>query len=314
MIFLLYGDDVFSSHQKLVAIKNKFLSVCEADNLIIKSADEVTILALPNIFLTQTLLGGKRLIIFKNLLNDAPAELKTSLLDFIKQYELDDTTIVFYESTSFDKRQALYKFLNKPSLSQEFMSLKGMALTNKINQLAASYNLKLIPQIINQLVISSAGDLLSIDNDLKKLSAFAGDKAITLNDVDALLPGNLQLNIFSALESLSKNDYKSFLNVFNQQLENGEDVVKIMGALTYQLRGAVQVFDLQKQGLSAGVIAKKAGLHPFAVSQNLNLVRNLTRDQLVNQYQRLAEIDHKLKTGACAPEDISSLLVIGAST
>ena len=86
MMFLLYGDDAFSSHQKLMAIKNKFLSVCEADNLIIKSADEVTILSLPNIFLTQTLLGGKRLIIFKNLLGDAPADLKISLLDFIKQH------------------------------------------------------------------------------------------------------------------------------------------------------------------------------------------------------------------------------------
>lgn len=313
MIFLLYGEDAFSSHQKLVAIKNKFLVGCEPENLIIKSADELTALKLPNIFLTQTLLGGKRLIIFKNVLSQSLAELKTALLDIIKKPELDDTTVIFYESISFDKRQALYKFLNKPGRSQEFVSLKGMALNKKINEMASGYHLKIAPDIVNQLIISGAGDLVSIDNNLKKLSAFAGEKNLTLDDVDALLPGNLLLNIFSALKSLSENDYKAFLNVFNQQLEKGEDVVKILGAVTYQLRGAIQVFDLQKQGLSANEIAKKAGLHPFAVSQNLSLLKNLTRVKLVNQYQHLVNIDHKLKTGACTPEDIPSLLVIAAS-
>jgi DNA polymerase-3 subunit delta len=313
MILFLYGDDAFSSHQKLMAIKNKFLAVGEPENLIVKSADEINIAKLPNIFMTQTLLGGKRLIIFKHLLSSSSAELKTSLLDILKEQELDETTVVFYESESFDKRQALYKFLDKSSQSQEFVALKGMILNKKINELASTYNLKISPQITNQLVISSAGDLVSIDNDLKKLSAFASSKTLTQDDIEALLPGNLQLNIFSALESLSKKDWRAFLNVFNQQLEKGEDVVKILGALTYQLRGAVQVFDLSARGLSAGEIAKQTGLHPFAVSQTLGLVRNIKREELVEQYQRLVEVDHQLKTGACAPEDIPSLLVVGAS-
>lgn len=310
MIIFLHGEDVFSSHQKLTAIRQRFLAKHRAENLIIKSAEEVTLGSLSNIFLTQTLLGGQRLIIFKNILSLSPVELKTAFLDSLKNQEISDTTIVMYESESFDKRQALYKFLNKPARAQEFLPLKGFALNQQISQLAAQYQLQLSPTILEQLLISSNGDLLSIDNELKKLSAFAQSRPLTPQDISALLPGNLNLNIFSALDALIKQDRRNFLNIFNQQLERGEDVVKILGALTYQLRSAVQVLDLVTRGVDANQIAQRAGLHPFAVKQNLALTRNLKPAQLIDHYQRLVQIDHQLKTGACAPEDIPSRLVV----
>ncbi|MDD5606008.1 MAG: DNA polymerase III subunit delta [Patescibacteria group bacterium] len=313
MMFLLYGEDVLSSRQKLTAIQDKFLATNPPENLLVRSANELTIPKLPNLFLAQTLLGGKRLIVLKNILALSPAEFKTALLELIKPQDFSDTTVIFYESETFDKRQALYKFLNKPRQVQEFLNPTGIVLVRRVGELALGYGLKLTPAIVDQLIVSSQGDLLGIDNDLKKLSAFSQNRTLCETDIAALLPGVLQLNVFSALSALVRKDSRTFLDIFNQQLDKGEDIVKILGALTFQLRGAVQVWELANQGLSAHQIAARVGLHPFAVKQNLALVKGLTKAQLTAQYQCLVAIDHQLKTGACAPENVPVKLVTTAA-
>src|SRR5689334_18133885 len=111
MILFLFGEDSFSSSQKLSAIKSRFLASQDPQNLATYSADQLEQADLSAIFNTVSLWGGQRLIIFRDILAEGTVSLKDSLKEILSG-EIDaNLTIIFWETGTFDRRQSLYKLL-----------------------------------------------------------------------------------------------------------------------------------------------------------------------------------------------------------
>jgi DNA polymerase III delta subunit len=66
----------------------------------------------------------------------------------------------------------------------------------------------------------------------------------------------------------------------------------------YQFRNLLKVGDYYFSGLSDKyAIAKKTKLHPFVVQKNLAQLSQFSLNSLKNIYQKLEEIDYKVKNG-----------------
>ena len=90
-------------------------------------------------------------------------------------------------------------------------------------------------------------DIDRINNELDKLMMLKDEeKEITKNDIDLIVIKKIDDNIFDLIEAIIKKDKKRSLTIYNDIVNYGEEVFKIMISLSNQIRLLLQVKILEK--------------------------------------------------------------------
>lgn len=131
MILFLYGEDTFRSHQKLAQIKAKFIDASLGDtNLSVADcADkDLDYTEITRMVLAMPFLAKSRLVIIKNLLSEGKKKLQEQMIEFLDKIP-ESTVLVIYESEKVDRRMALFKALNKSTISTYEESIPSTMLS-----------------------------------------------------------------------------------------------------------------------------------------------------------------------------------------
>jgi DNA polymerase III subunit delta len=306
MIIFLYGPDSFRSSQKVLEIRQKFLLIDPVGSGL--SVFDYSEKSSKNNFLDvlgiANLLAPKRLVIVKNIISAGTEVEQDSALDYFKKnkylVEDNDLVVVFWESIQPKKSNALYKFLEKNTKSQNFERLSGAKL--------ASWILKRIKELddkasisktaLEKLAVYVGDDLFLLDKEIQKLVNYCDGKIIKDEDVDLLVKANLDSNIFATVDALGSRNKSLALKLLHHHLEGGEDPFYLFSMFIYQFRNLLKIADLKEnQGAGEYEIAKLAKLHPFVVKKSLAQLRNFSWERLVKIYQKLSNLDTAAKTG-----------------
>ena len=310
MLFFLYGEDIFRSTQKLKAIKDKFLiSDSTASGLSIFDYSETEKKeSLTSVLGTGNLLASKRLVIIKRLLSKGDSEEQEELLAYLKKNQESlladkDLVVVFWEDETMKKSHALFKFLESRALgikSQELKKITGL----KLNQWIVERLKELDPQssispaALQKLVLYAGNDMFLLDNEIQKLANFSGGKMISDESVEILVKANLDSNIFNTIDALGMKDKRMALKLLHRHLGQGEDPFYIFSMFLYQFRNLLKVADLgENEGRNEYEISKISKLHPYVVKKSLAQIRHFSFEQLKKIYQKLGNLDLKIKTG-----------------
>jgi DNA polymerase-3 subunit delta len=306
MIIFLYGEDSFRSGQKLLQIKEKFLTSspsgaglsvfdCEEDSFKSRLLD---ILGMPN------LLNPKRLVIVKNLISGAIEADREEVLNYFKKNSRlsgdTDLVVIFFENELPRKTNALFKFLEKNSKSQNFEKLSGTKLNQWVLKRLKELNAKanLTHSALEKLVAFSGENTHVLNSEIQKLVNYCGEKMIEEQDIDDLVSSKISIGIFDTIDALGNNNKKEAARLLHEHLKQGENPFYIFSMFVYQFRNLLKVADLKEKGmLNDYEISKNSGLHPFVVKKSLGQLRNLTFSKLKNIYKNLSELDTKIKTG-----------------
>jgi DNA polymerase-3 subunit delta len=306
MIIFLYGEDDFRSRQKLLQIKDKFLTADPVGSgLSIFDFEEgdfntkpLDVLGMPN------LLNPKRLVIFKNIIASGKETEQKKIFEYLDKNNYlegdENLVVVFFEGSQPKKNNALFKTLEKNAKSQNFEKLSAIKL--------GQWTLKRIKEIdpktsisnsaLEKLAAYSGGDTQALNSEIQKLISFCAGARIEDEDVEKLVSSNLNVSIFETIDALGNNDKKQAARLLHEQLKRGEDPFYIFSMFVYQFRNLLKVADLKERGLANDYeIAKVSGLHPFVVKKSLAQLRSLTFSKLKNVYHELSELDTKVKTG-----------------
>jgi DNA polymerase III subunit delta len=315
MIIFLFGEDVFRSSQKMLEIKNKFLSSDKSGSGLsvfdceepASSADKNIIKSIISALSTANLLAPKRLIISKNLISKSLTEEQEKILKFLKNKkglsEDNDTVLVFWEGEMPKKTNALYKFLesHKEEIKiQNFEKLSGIKLEAWTLKTIKEINpeTKISKTALSRLIAFCSSDNSLLFNEIQKLISYADKEMISEKDVDLLVKANLDSNIFQMVDAIGANNKREALNLLHKHLEKGEDPFYLLSMFFYQFRNMLKISDLTEKGIrSEYEISRITKLHPFVVKKTLAQIRNSTFIKLKNIYQRLGELDMKIKTG-----------------
>jgi len=318
MIIFLYGEDAFRSSQKIKEIKEKFLksdpiasglSVFPARNASRLGRDAggdydgiIGVLSTPN------LLASKRLVIIKRLLSKGTSEEQEKLLEYLEKNKKNltedkDLVVVFWEEETAKKNNALFKFLESRqggAKSQELKKLSGIKLDQWINERLREINPrnKISASALQKLVLYAGSDMFLLDNEIQKLANYANGQMISDEDVEILVKANLDSNIFNTIDALGAKNKKEALKLLHRHLGQGEDPFYILSMFIYQFRNLLKVADLNlNEGRSEQEIAKISKLHPYVVKKSLAQIQRFSFQQLKKIYQKLGEMDLKIKTG-----------------
>ena len=121
-------------------------------------------------------------------------------------------------------------------------------------------------------------------------------KEITRNDIDLIVVKKVDDNIFDLIDAIIKKNKKKSLTIYNEMINYGEEVFKILISLSNQIRLIYQVKVLRNKPDSeiAEILNLKNPRQVYAIRQKIS---SYTKEELLDYLYKLALMDEDLKLG-----------------
>ncbi len=293
MLYFIFGEDNFRSHKYFFEVRNfykdkgaSFFS-CDFSNKLSASLD---ISALEDIFKSNTLFSGSKLVAIKNLFKNTNIEFRKELLAVLKNRKIDeakDIMVIFYEDNTV-RSSSLRKWLEQKAKGvKEFSLLKRKGLERWVIEEEQKMGLKLTPEGRQSILISFPSDTGSIYYSLEKLALIKkGLISKELIEENLFLP--LNSNIFSFLDNLVEGNMKRAFWFLETLMNQGIHPLYILKMIIFQFRNLLIIKSLQ---------IKPPSMHPYVFQKLHPLAKIIPLETLKSIFQRLLYYDRKIKRG-----------------
>lgn len=308
MIIFLYGADTFRQKQKLNEIIESYKEKHKKGfGLIFFDCQKNDCQDLRNEIETGSIFKEKKLIVLRNVFSNK--KFKDDFLENGKVFLESDDLILICEENDIDKRDGLFKFLEKKAKAQEFQSLSEEKLIAWIKNEFKKHKTEIDPYVARKLFIFAGDDVWQLENEIKKLICYSAGKKITETDVVLLVRPKIENDIFKTIDSLTMGKKNEALRLIHKHLEKGDSPLYLLSMINFQFRNLLEVKDLMEKNTPYYGIIKKSGLHPFVVKKTYSQAQRFTISKLKKIYQKIFQADLSAKTGKMDPEDALDLLI-----
>ncbi|OGZ18399.1 MAG: DNA polymerase III subunit delta [Candidatus Nealsonbacteria bacterium RBG_13_38_11] len=310
MIILLYGQDTYSSRQKLQEIIESYKKIHKSGlNLIYFDGERLKFEEFKDAFQQASMFDEKKLLVLSNAFSNK--ELKEQLLANLSIFFNAKDIILFYEEDKILERDKLLKLLKKQAKVQEFPPLEGIKLRNWIKQEFSKLKTEISLEVVDKIIDFVGNDLWQISNEVKKLASFKNGKSIKVEDVELLVKPKVESDIFKTIDMIAAKNRKQALLLIHKHLEKGDNPVYLLSMINFQFRNLLIVKELIEKQRPYYAIAKMTKLHPFVVRKSYEQAVRFSFAELKKIYQQLFEADLAIKTGKMDSEAALDLFLSG---
>lgn len=145
---------------------------------------------------------------------------------------------------------------------------------------------------------NSDKNLYDLENEVNKISAFAGaSDTVTVEHIDALMPKNLENDIFKLINSCADKRVADSLSLLNDLLVQGEEIFAILAMITKQIRTMIAVAELNQRGLDAKGAASRLKVHEFYAKNCMAYGRKIGMKGLIKGLNNSVEVENNVKSG-----------------
>jgi len=304
MIIFLFGPDTYRSRLKLKEIIERYKKIHKSGiNLIFIDLGEKNYKDFLEKFQPVGMFKEKKLIIIENVSKNF--EFKENFKKGIKKISNSKEIVLFYEGEV--EKDEFLKNLKKNSQWQEFKLLEGENLKVWVKKEIKKLGGEIEEKALEKLIEFVGSDLWRIENEIKKLVNFQGKKRVELKDVRILVKPETETDIFETIDAIARKQKSLALKLVQRHLEKGDSPFYILAMINFQLRNIILVKDLiqKKKPLI------KIGLRPFLLQKTIYLARKFSFQEIKRVYQKMFELDLKIKAGQIKPDVALDLLVSG---
>ncbi|MBU6428062.1 MAG: DNA polymerase III subunit delta [Cyanobacteria bacterium REEB65] len=164
------------------------------------------------------------------------------------------------------------------------------------------------PEAARMLVARLGQDKGLLDQELRKLTSYACERAVTCQDIELLCPPG-DANVFALVDRILERDAARAL-VDLRTLLIHDHALRILATMATSLRTALQQRALAERRKSADEIAAALKRHPYRVKKDLERLVEWTAGDLLNALSHAATADNDLKHGAGEPTLVMERLII----
>lgn len=217
------------------------------------------------------------------------------------------TTLVFecsrYEFGGDDKPklERVQKFYSQIPVTVEFRPLTPDSSRYLAQDLARQHGLKLGGAELATLLDACAGDAIRLASEIEKLSLFVeGSRAVTAEDVRALVPNAAQSTIFSLVNALGKGDRAGALRSLDILVREGEYLPLALTFLSTQFRLALAAKEARVNSVQqAQAYFAKVGVRMWRdrAEQVMGTAGAFTTERLAKAVGLIYETDKKFRDG-----------------
>ena len=234
------------------------------------------------------------------------------LPDYIKS--LPDYLYLIFTEEEVDKRNRLYKAVQKEGRCVEFAMQNEDTLSTWILKMLGKENLRIRRQDMDLLLAKTGTDMNHIALEVDKLIHYcAGREEVSASDIELVISENAEDRIFDMITALTQHRRSEAMALYADLLALKEPPLRTLSLIAMQYRRLLIVKELSEEGLSDAQIAQKAGMPPFAVKKSRGLVRSYTPEQLRGILSSCALADEQIKSGLIGDTLCVELLLIELS-
>lgn len=296
-VFLFFGEDNFSSNQKLKAWQNGFIKKYGEDSSVeILDGGKLDIKNFETDLQSLPFLSEKKLVIIRDFFDERNAEEQKQMAKIIEKTP-DFCVLFFYENGGITKTSSLYKKIIQIGKVEEFQPLSPAESAQWILAKAKKENIKISPLAARALADQVSGSLWALSSEYEKLKTYANGEEITKAMIDELVLPTLSASIFHLTDFIAEKRQKEAISILQILEESDGDMAKMFFMIVRHFRLLIQVFDMTQRKESSQTIVKKLGLPVFVVPKMASQCRNFTEKDLVEIYKKLLKIDTDFKTG-----------------
>ena len=217
----------------------------------------------------------------------------------------DTTILVFAVYGEVDKRKSIVNTISKNGIAYNCEKISDMELF-KWTKKKFEKNNTMIDNAQIMYFIESTGykdknneyTLSDIDNEIRKISSFAGsDTKVTNEIIDRLSQKKIENDIFKLIDYIGDKNSQNAIKILNDMINEGESVLGIFAMINRQFKIVLQVKELLNKGLNNKAISDKLKLSLFIVNKSIKISRNFTESMIIDMLNYILESDYKIKKG-----------------
>ncbi len=345
MIIFLFGEDTYRSRQKLKQLKEKFIREVDpsGSSLTVLNGETVKMKQIGESIGPGTLLAKKRMIIIEDLFTNKDQTILNKVYEYLKNKKSEDNIVIFWDHSikikktrnketavkidasgrerPLAKQQSqLFKFLDNKKYAQQFNQPSNTEATTWTKKEAEKRGGKITYQAAQLLTSLVGSDLWQINNEIDKLLSYKLSRepkltkggeiiSIEVEDVEMLVRGSFDENIFALTDAISNRNKAIATKLFEEQIEAGLADAYLINMIVRQFRILLQIRQALDSGMSSRKMISALKLHPFIVQKGINQVRRFNLDSLKSILSKLVEIDFKMKTGRADAKTMLNVLI-----
>jgi DNA polymerase-3 subunit delta len=306
MLLFFFGSDQYRLQQESLSERERFFGKDTPQNVIKFDASErgeFSWKAFAESVRDGGLFSEKRCVILENissLSEDEKGKFKKWLDS--KDSPKDNAEVLCIAcDTKPDKRTAFFKALQKNVAWREFSLMAPDEFLRYARALAKDKFPEITFErgVLESVARGCGSDLFRLTNELKKLSAYAGnEKKITQESVNLLCSSGVFDEIFGALEAIGRGDKKTALILLSRQIKKGEHPIYLLTMCAYQIRTMLLVGECLEKGISQpALIAREAKIHPFVAGKTIGAMQTFGMARARKAFALLGRLDTAIKTG-----------------
>ena len=295
-IFLFFGEDTYSSSQKLKFWQEEFTKKYGADALEIINGKTLDPAQFSTNIETMPFLSEKRFMIIKDFIQEQDEEAHEKVAKNLENTN-ELCIIVFYETEAPKKTNTLFKKISKIGQIEEFKRPFPADITKWILNKAKQGGISISQREAGYLEQYCEPNLWTISNELEKLKVYANGKPITKEMIEELCTPSLTSSIFKLTDAVAQKNVKDSLQTFAILKDSGEDPIRIFFMIARHFRILIQVKEMLEKRENQQSIIRRLKQHPFVIQKTSLQSRNFTQKNLEKIHEKLLTIDIKTKTG-----------------
>lgn len=285
-VYLLLGDDEERKTRGVEKLrKDRAVETYEA-----AETGPETIVSACN---SYSLFGDGPFVLVRNL--DAwNASQKAKIVDYLENPSPEADLLMLGEKLG--AREKLLAAVKKTGEVHDFKQPTGKALAKWAIGHAKKQGLELPEDVAGELVTRCSDDKVRVIGEIEKLALYAEGIA-TLEDVEALVPPDLQSNIFRFVDALSAGERGKALELLEALLSTNEPPLRILYMIRRQFRLLARARSLFEGEASRSEVASTLKVPPF-VAKKLEEQSSMSEEGLENALALVLDLERGLKGGS----------------
>lgn len=317
--YILHGEDEFSRKAQIAAMQDAMHDPSQLNTSILDGTI-VSVQEVLNAASSYPFLSDKRLVIVDDMLTTlnkrggSKAELDLLMEELPKLP--DFARLVFHESTTLSEKNPVLALARQdPHGYEKNFSVPSNPAQWIMSRAKSEHGVEMDHKAASALASVINNDLRAADSEIAKLAAYVDyARPITEADVALLTPYVAEADIFAMVDAIGHQDGKTALKIAQNLLNHGNEVLSLLGMIYRQFRLLILAKEYLDGRGNPAEMGKALGVHDFVAKKIAGQARQFqSLAQLESIYQKLGELDYRIKTGKIEAEMALQLFIVGVT-
>ncbi len=220
------------------------------------------------------------------------------------------TELVFVDHVNLRDNGLALKSVGPSARIQQFQKKRRGEIEIWVRDRFVDYGASATRDAVARIAWLAGSDMRLLDQEIKKLALYAGDRDVTHEDVDLMVPDAREASIFAAVDAVLERRPAVAMKLLYSLLSGGSSVQNILSMLARQVRLLILTIELRQQGVDQEELGKRIGLtNRYALDKTMRQSMNFGTEHLADILCRLLAADLAIKQGDMDERLVVEILV-----